>query len=212
MRVLLDDTQIEIDRPTLACALETGVGRAQQAGRVVIEIKLDGVALTDEQLAEPSDEETPGAEVVMTSAEPVELMRATLLDGRHALAETIPLQKEAAKLLHAGQTKDALQAVGETLGLWQAVQQVVQQAVTVVGQTPHSLTLEPPEPGQDPIPLAQRIEELAQTLIEIRDSMRAGDFTRLADALEYDLVERAELWQLLLHNFAAALTTDPEPQ
>jgi len=208
MRVLLDDIPLDIDRPTLACALETGVGRARQAGRVVIEIKLNGVALTDDQLADPSEEESPGAEVTMVTAEPVELVRATLMDGRHALAETIELQKAAAQMLHAGQTKDALQAVGETLGLWQAVQQVIQQATSLAGATPQTLTLEPPAPGEAPIPLSTRVEELAETLIEIRDAMRAGDFTRLADALEYDLVEKAELWRTLLHNFASALTTD----
>jgi hypothetical protein len=209
MRVLLDDAPLSIDRPTLACALETGIGHAQQAGRVVIEIKLNGVALTDDQLAAPSDEESPGAEVTMTTAEPVALVRETLIDGRDALAEAIALQKASAEMLHAGQTKDALKAVGETLGLWQAVQQVVQQTTKVVGATPQTLTLEPPAAGEAPVPLATRVEELAATLIEIRDAMREGDTARLADALEYDLVEKAELWRTLLHNFAKALTTEP---
>lgn len=208
MRVLLDEVPLNIDRPTLACALETGLGQAKAAGRVVIEVKLDGAPLTDDQLADPSQEETPGSEVTMTTAEPIVLVRATLMDGRDALAQTIELQKAAAQMLHAGQTKDALQAVAETLGLWQAVQQVIQQATSMVGATPQTLTLEPPAAGETPIPLATRVEELATTLVEIRDSMREGDMTRLADVLEYDLVEKAELWRTLLGNFAAALTTD----
>lgn len=207
MRVLLDDVPLDIDRPTLASALETGITRAQAAGRVVTRITLDGVSLTDEQLADPSEEEIPGAEVAMTTAEPIVLVRTTLMDGRDALAQTIELQKAAAQMLHAGETKDALRAVGETLGLWQAVQQVVQQTTSMVGATPQTLTLEPAAPGEAPIPLSTRVEELAATLVEIRDAMREGDLTRLADALEYDLVEKAELWRTLLHSFANALST-----
>src|SRR5690606_41129580 len=117
MRVLLDETPLDVERPTLACALETGITRAQAAGRVVIRITLDGASLSDEQLGDPSEEETPGAEVIMTTAEPITLVRTTLMDGRDALAQTIELQKAAAQMLHAGETKDALRAVGETLGL-----------------------------------------------------------------------------------------------
>lgn len=208
MRVLLDETPLDVERPTLACALETGITRAQAAGRVVIRITLDGASLSDEQLADPSEEETPGAEVIMTTAEPITLVRTTLMDGRDALAQTIELQKAAAQMLHAGETKDALRAVGETLGLWQAVQQVVQQTTSMVGATPHTLTLEPAAPGEEPVTLAVRVEELAGTLVEIRDAMREGDLTRLADALEYDLVEKAELWRTLLHSFANALKAE----
>lgn len=208
MRVLLDEVALDVERPTLACALETGIARAQAAGRVVIGITLDGASLSDDQLADPSEEETPGAEVVMTTAEPITLVRTTLMDGRDALAQTIELQKAAAQMLHAGETKDALRAVGETLGLWQAVQQVVQQTTSMVGATPQTLTLEPAAAGEQPVTLSVRVEELAATLVEIRDAMREGDLTRLADALEYDLVEKAELWRTLLQSFANALKAE----
>lgn len=231
MRVMLDDTPLEVARPTLACAIETGIEQARSAGRIVIEIALDGEALTDEQLGSPSEEEMPGAEVALKTAEPIALVRTTLMESRDALADAIHMQKQAAAMIHAGQTREAMDSLGEALGLWQAVQQVVQQTTTMVSISPENLTLErPPDAlrtegtegaegadaaagasvagaagAEPPISLAMRITELASSLMEVRESMRAGDLSRLADALEYDLVEKAELWRTLLDNFSAAL-------
>ncbi len=243
MRVMLDDTPLEVARPTLACAIETGIEQARSAGRIVIEIALDGEALTDEQLGSPSEEEMPGAEVALKTAEPIALVRTTLMESRDALADAIHMQKQAAAMIHAGQAREAMDSLGEALGLWQAVQQVVQQTTTMVNISPENLTLEraPDVRGAEeaeeaeeaerapsasagtgakrganaaaagaagaepPISLAMRIDELASSLMEVRESMRAGDLSRLADALEYDLVEKAELWRTLLDNFSAAL-------
>jgi hypothetical protein len=210
MRLLLDDTPVELERPTLACALETGIERARAAGRVIIEVKLDGEPVSGEDLASPSEQEMRGAEVRLLTAEPVALVRTTLMEASDTLGDAIALQRSAAAAIHAGRTPDALDAMTQALEIWHTIQQVVQKTTEMLEVAPDNLTLEGPAEGGGRVSMGSRITELGAALLEARDAMQEGDLARLADALEYDLVEKAELWQGLLRAFADILRAEDE--
>ncbi|MFG0285494.1 MAG: hypothetical protein ACF8R7_13840 [Phycisphaerales bacterium JB039] len=210
MRLLLDDTPVDLDRPTLACALETGIELASAAGRVIIEVKLNGEPVGGDELATPSEEHMPGAEVALRTAEPVALVRTTLMEASDALGDAVALQRRAAAEIHAGRNQVAFDAMTAALEIWQTIQQVIGQTTDLMSIAPDDLTLELPGPEGGRISMGSRITELGAALLEARDAMRDGDLTRLADALEYDLVEKAELWQGLLAAFADALRDGAE--
>ena len=205
MRLLLDDTPVELDRPTLACALETGIERASAAGRVIIEVTLNGESVDGDDLEHPSEEEMPDAEVALRTAQPVALVRTTLMEASDVLAEVVPLQQAAAAEIHAGRAQDAVASMTGALEIWQTVQGVVVKTTEMLQITPDELTLEEPDAGGGRISMGSRITELGAALVEVRDALRDGDLARVADAMEYDLVEKAKLWQGLLCAVAEAL-------
>lgn len=188
MRVLLDDRELAVDRPTLAGALEAGLAEAEAQGRVVIEAKLDGRTVPDEELASPTDEPLEGDELRFTSANPRALVRTSLFDARDALDDALERQDLAADLILTGSSREALGAMSEALGIWQAVREVVAQGSALLEQTL----------GEDGGVFEEKVGRLSELLQEIKRRLNARDWAALADLLGYDLRHEGEVWKTLL--------------
>lgn len=191
MRVLLDDRELAVDRPSLAGALEAGLAQAEADGRVLIEAKLDGVAIPDDQLANPTDAPLDGDELRLVSANPHALVRTSLFDARDALDDALERQTRAADLILTGQSSDALGALAEALEIWQAVRDVVAHGSELIEQTLGS--------GAS---FEDDVRRLSELLTAIKHCLNAQDWAALADLLAYDLGDQGENWKLLLEEMA----------
>lgn len=203
MRVLLDGSPVSVDRPTLARALSAGSASARARGRVIIEAKADGVALSDDQLGAPSDEPGLMRELTLTSAEPRALVKVTLDDAAVALRELVGDQKRAAELIHAGKESQALQSLQSIFKTWQNVKDIVSHCGELLERRLDAVAFA----NADTIEAASR--RLASQLQAVKVSLTKQDWSGLADTLEYDLCEEAQQWVRLLSSLADYVGTLP---
>lgn len=204
MNVLLDDTPIDVEAPTLAAAMSAGVELAQREGRAVIEVLIDGQAVRGDDLVDASTEPIPGSRVELFSADPLQLVSQSLRDASVALESSRQAHTEIAGRLQAG--TDTAQALGDlsgTLSVWQGVQDVLARGYALLGRDPASLDLSGLGDGKDVTTL---LGELGQQLRDVRRSLEDHDLAALADTIGYELEPLAGVWASVLDHAAAAVS------
>lgn len=184
MRAFLDDAPIQADRPTLAAALASGVELAEAAGRIIVEVKLDGRDVPGDALERPSDDDVGNAEVRLVSADPRELASQALVDAVEQLDRTRKRQAECAECMQGGKLGDAMSLLSDCLGDWDTVRGVVQSVAQLLPVAP---------PG-----IERTADGLARRLEELKSALAGQDWATLADLLTYDLDEQAASWTRLI--------------
>jgi hypothetical protein len=194
MKTYLDQREIG-PQPTLAAALETARRQAADLGRVVVEVKLDGVDLTDEQIDQPGT--VAGERIECISADPRALVAMSFEQAAEALDEARAIQQDAAGALQAGQTDQAFGLLAEAVGVWEAVRKVLDQAPVLLGVSPQSLC----PAGTS---FQQTTAELSASLSALKATLAMQDWATLADLLNAELDQQAEVWTGLLGQMGQA--------
>src|SRR5215831_13636852 len=132
MQVLLDGHPLAIACPSLAEALAVATVDAEKRGRIIVEVKADGVTLSDEKLGNPSSEPSDIGELRLLSAEPRALVRHTLLEAVGALENARVEQAKAAEQIQSGHTEQALNTLQVAVLTWQAVRDIVARSAAVL--------------------------------------------------------------------------------
>ncbi len=201
MRLLLDNQEITIDRPTLAAAIAAGVAQAESQGRIIVEAMLDGTQLDDESLGNPSDETLDSGEVRPVSAEPRSLVRVTLLDAADALDEASKSQSLCAEAIQTGQVKDALEQLSDALGIWDTVRDVVVKSAKLLDIELDRIK-DPGAEDEQGATINELTTVLSKHLQEVKRCLAVQDWAALADVLGYDLADQVEPWKRLLQMMA----------
>jgi hypothetical protein len=191
MRAFVDQTDMG-EVATLGAGIEAARQRATDRGRVVVEVKLDGRALTDEELQQGLAGEggVSGARLDCTTVAPAELVATSFAQASGALDEARALQADAAGALRAGDINTALANLGEVVGVWEAVKQTLDDGPGLLGR-----------PLGELLPGASAQEEgvrLAAALTALKTTLADQDWSTLADVLEVELDQQAERWVELL--------------
>ncbi len=200
MKATLDGQPLTIDRPSLAAALEAGVANARERGRIIVEVLLDGEPLHGEALGQPSDEAIDAQHVEMTSTDPTSLVRVTLFDAADAMDSAQDEHAACAEMIHRGDIRAAMGALGQLLSTWQAVREAVAQGGAAVGQPLSSYAAE----GS----LDKRTESLSKQLDDLKRAVGNDDLSTVADLLEDDLRAEAGLWADTLRQIAEGMKPD----
>ncbi len=205
MNVLLDDTPIEVEDQTLAAAMSAGVEIAQREGRAVVEVLIDGKAIRGDELIDASTEPIPNARIELFTANPVELVRQSLLDASSALESSRSSHSDIASQLQSGaDTAEALSLLSGTLSVWQGVQDVLARGYALLGRDPASINL--PESVAQGKDVTVLLGELGEQLREVRRSLEDHDLAALADTIGYELEPLAGVWASVLNHAASAVT------
>jgi large subunit ribosomal protein L9 len=122
MRILLDETETSLKAQTVGDALRQAADLVGQRGRLIVEVEVDGIRWSEEDLATPETSERAAGELKLLTAHPAELLRETFTQASEAIVAVEEIQCEAAKRMQAGRTKEGLQALLEALAVWGAVQ------------------------------------------------------------------------------------------
>ncbi|MDX9910207.1 MAG: hypothetical protein RBS39_00095 [Phycisphaerales bacterium] len=221
----LDGTPLELSEPTLREALRAAVERAEagrspapsgsgtSGGRIIVEALFDGRPLPAELLENPPTDRLDAGTLALTTADPVEVVRQTLLDACAAIGQLRSDQRAAADAIREGRLEHAIAPMQECLGVWQAIRDVVDHGSRLLpaafeaggttgsgapqstgsGGTPAADR----QPGGEPVAggeLGLLIERLGGSLRELQDALRSQDFATLGDLLGYDLDEQAGQW------------------
>lgn len=194
MRVTMDGQTISEDAAGVAQALEMARHKADELGRLVIEVLADGQPAAD--LLDRLPQDPAGvAELGVTTADKSLFLRETLFDARDALDRTRADQQSAAGLVDGGEVAQALGSLRSIVEGWQLVRSVVDQAASLLEVPLHQLRAGD-TPGDEVV------RALAGDLVALRDAVSREDWSALSDTLACDLDARAEQWLGLI----AALT------
>ncbi|MCC5829714.1 MAG: hypothetical protein JJU36_09745 [Phycisphaeraceae bacterium] len=197
MQVHLDEVRVELSGTTLAELLRSAKKRLSAAHRVVVEVKLDGLTLTAEEIEAASGKRVAG-ELKLFSADPRQLGAAALEQARQRLPEAAGHQEQAAEMLQKDEPSAALKKLAEALEIWMQTRQAISDSTELLGLGPGEFQIE----GQS---LAVHIDELFQSLKGLKGMITAGDHSGLADSLAYEWPEITEKWQTILLKLAEKL-------
>jgi hypothetical protein len=209
VNVFLDGHPLRTPRPTLAGAFEAAVDATRPLGRVIIEVKADGLPLADDLVAAPPESAVGHSELRFTSADPRQLVRVTLMDAADALSTAQADQLAAADLINSGQTGPALEHLRSALATWQAVQDVLDRSAQLLGLNLSTLggtSIQGLDPDEG---FAPALEALTGHLSCVRTGLSDQDWSALSDTIGYDLDAQANLWKRLLKGLADHVATLP---
>ncbi|MBX3387657.1 MAG: hypothetical protein KF768_13900 [Phycisphaeraceae bacterium] len=199
MRLQLDGTTLRADRPTIKSALDAARTAAQARGRVIVEARIDGHAMGDEELTAPDDRELPNASLEFVSADPGSLVRVTLLELAPMLEEARARQQAAAEFVGTGDLATAFESLSRAFEIWNGVQQAVANGSELLGLELDSVAVQLPS---GPTTLAECVRTLAQGLGEIKRALSVQDLPGLSDALLYDMDVQTHAWDAALKALA----------
>lgn len=186
--VRIDDIPCDVGGDTLGDVLGAAGKRLGPAGRVIVEVVIDGESLVGESLATRQGESAAGMVIELTSADPKELALGLLEQVRRRLDEAATLQTDAAACLQRDDEADAMKQLGEAVVIWQQTQQAVQQSAAMMNVPLSELA------GGD-----ATFEELTRSLIEqlqsLRDGLTARDTVAVADTLAYEWPATTQRWR-----------------
>lgn len=206
MPVLLDDAPLNLAQPhpTLAVALDAARAAAEARRRVITDILLDGRPVPDDALGPAPDAPplAPGADLRFISADPIDLVQASLRDAATALDAIDDHQRAAAESIQTGHFDKAMPSLSEAFTTWDTARKVLTDGCALLGLNPETLAI---EVDGSPVPVAGAVRLLLIRLTEIKRCLTAQDWCGLSDTLAYDLPADAELWRRMLRGLADRL-------
>ncbi|MDY7108164.1 MAG: hypothetical protein SYC29_05960 [Planctomycetota bacterium] len=192
MRVLLDEQPCDIEAASISEAIRGAAALAQQRGRLIIEVTVDGERWDEAQLSSESLCAGTAGEVHCTTADRKALVLRTLSDASEVLAHADDLQREAAELIQTDQAAQAKERIAEAVNIWLTVLEAVARSAEAL-----EMDLEAGL-GESGEPLPRIIERLKERLQTLRDAVQSDDPASISDTLLYELPTVVGEWRELL--------------
>jgi hypothetical protein len=195
MATYLDDQEIKLGME-LGVVLDAARDRLSAAGRVVVEVQLEGKTLGSDALAGQRELNLAGSELRIYSADPRELAITTLVAVREQLAEGRTAQVEAADLFQQDQFGPAMKRLGQAMEIWNHTPEALTKSAMILNFSEQQI-------APDGRTLAQLSSALVVSLRNLRDLIDAKDTVGLADALAFEWPQILDHWdhaaQELIH-------------
>lgn len=196
MRILLDGKPLEnVTAESVKEAIDVAANITRERGRMIVEVIVDGKKLNEEQIEDELAGSSPAEEVQFNSADSRKLVSSAFQDSIDALAEADNFQREAAELIQADRTPEAMEKLNHAILIWQSVQKAVMIGVEIV-------TVDPGDEKNLEVSITGAIERLNRQLTTIKDGLNSDDPIGISDALLYDLPEVVQEWRSLLHELS----------
>jgi hypothetical protein len=179
MRILLDDTETNLNASTISDGLRQAATLAETRGRMIVEVEVDGIRWSEDDLTTSEGSSRAAGELKLLSANPAELVRDTFSECARAVAGLDELQRDCAKLLQASRTKEGLDGLLEALAVWGAVQTGLSRGLGLG-------VLSAEDVAARGIDFDGAVKALDARLRSLRDAMASQDITALCDCLNYE--------------------------
>jgi hypothetical protein len=197
MRILLDNHDTNLTADTVGAALREASVLAERAGRLIVEVSVDGVAWSEEDLASAELAARSAGELRCATVHPAELLRDTFANAADAVLNAESIQRGAAQLLQRGQSREAYDLLAEALAIWGSVQTAISQGLALGILSRESI-------AAGGIDLDGTVQSLDAQLRRLRDAMVAQDATAIADCLLYEFPSTGRAFAAMLADLAKA--------
>lgn len=200
MRVLLDDRPCPSDATTIGEAVAAAADLAEKDGLLVVEVRVDGAALSEQELQAPDRLEAIAEEVQLVTTTIEALLRETFLHAAEALVEADSVQRSAAELVQSGRTAEGMTALLSALETWGGIRDAVVKGLALAEISPDDVVV-------DDHRLPDAITGLQDRLAALKAAMIASDVSATCDCLLYDLPESTRDWSIILAGLARRFST-----
>ncbi len=202
MKLLLDEQPCQCEVGTIGEAIAEGATIAQERGRMVVEVLVDGIVWDDDAFADPTQSEGVADEVHLISADRVEMVVGVMNDAVSTLDQIEAQQTDAANLIDAGDESGAMRTISEAISMWSAIHQAIHLTGEVV-----PLRLDEPIDGLGPA--GTIMNELTQSLSSLKDSIVRHDFVVVGDVLRYEMPNVLTRWRDLIRGLRERVLEEP---
>ena len=201
MQILLDSDPCEMKAQTVGEAIAAAAALAQTQGRLIIDVIVDGLRWSEQQLDSAEQNDTTAETVEFITAEPKELVLQTFEDAADALSDADALQKEAAELLQSDQSIICMDKLAEALSIWLTVQQAIVKGSQVVELQLDNISVKK-------VPITESIARLNENLQLLRSALQQDDQVAVADALLYEFPDIINEWRTILEHLQSLVERD----
>ena len=191
MRLMIDEQTFDIAERSVRAALNRAAEIAQDQGRVIIEVHVDGTRWSDTQITSADMGGLEAETVALTSAAPKELVTSTLGDALLALEEIETFQSKAADALGRDELGTAMESLGIALKLWTEIERSVTLGASILG-IDLKVEISSIGSGED------AVEQLSKSLKSLRDAIIIRNPVVLTDTLAYEMPGVVSQWRGLL--------------
>lgn len=204
MRLILDEHELS-DVPTdLAGALDRARIEAENDGRVVVDVFMDDMRLAENEIVEAAHADLSAVTLRCVTADPRELVTEALEAAADAIDQLESAHTDIADLIQTGDTPQALEMLGEVLGMWNQIGTGVVQGAALVG-------LDLDRFRADDAATGSAIESLTTQLQSIQSSAMVDDWVGVSDCLGYEMKPVTDAWRDMLGRLTAHVKTMPKP-
>lgn len=200
MHIWIDDTQLS-DTTDINEALDNARLHAESAGRLIIDILVDGQPAPDELYGETPETLGPIQELRFTTADTQSMVNESIETAIDSIELLKADQVQGAQQIRSGELGDAMDTLRAILEGWQAMRDMVDQITQIT-----DLDIQSVQVGSEQG--SEIVQSLSTALSEVRETLQSEDWSSLGDVIEYDLEELATKWSALL----SALLLDTQPQ
>lgn len=200
MQIWIDNTQLN-DATDINEALDNARLHAESAGRLIIDILVDGQPAPDELYGETPETLGPIQELRFTTADTQSMVNESIETAIDSIELLKADQVQGAQQIRSGELGDAMESLRAILEGWQAIRDMVDQVTQIT-----DLDIQSVQVGNEQG--SEIVQSLSTALSEVRETLQSEDWSSLGDVIEYDLEELATKWSALL----SALLLDTQPQ
>jgi len=201
VQLFLDDKVIDQPAPevgTLDEALRQVQSDLAAARRILVAFACDGEEMVGAAMVEALRKPASSYERVdLFSSTPADLVRETMDHASTSLDQTEIATQEVAQMLIQGRSTEAIAQLGDCLRVWQQVHDAVSKSLSLLEIDPAQATI------RDESMEAALIRP-KEVLVQIKQALLAQDHVLLADLLQYEFAEVAELWRQLIARLSQA--------
>ncbi len=201
MAIYLDDQPMMWVGHSLAALLEAARKRLEPAGRIVVQVQVNGQFLVGPEIARHQNDPVNASDVRLASADPVELAQNTLQQLRSLLEQSGQALQEAGEAFQSDEAGRGMQALSRAMDLWHQLPQAVIQAAALT-----RLDVNAALPAGKTMTVFA--SDLAASLRGLRDGLTNRDTVALADALRYEWPRTVQAWDQLLANLQKKLQSE----
>jgi hypothetical protein len=191
MALYVDDIAVDWPGENLGELLQLANERLEPAGRIIVEVVVNGESVIGDALMERQSEMVRDREVRLVTAEPLELTLATLRQVQEGLQSIREDQAQAAERFQMDEPAEGLKRVGNVLEAWLHLEEAVLHCA-------HLNDLDLDEMAIDGTPVKTMTDNLLSQFRELKELLSNGDLVGVADALAYEWPRTVDAWDRLL--------------
>jgi hypothetical protein len=203
MRILIDNQPCPITASCLGEALAAGNNIAEEQGRLIVEVHVDGTLLSDSDLQETERLKSDPNEVELKTTTALALLSETFARAAETIREAEKIQHQAADQLRSGSVVDGMRSLSIALESWMSVHEAVIKGLTLAGENPEILNV-------DGVLLPEASDALHGRLSDLRTAIAAEDSSAICDCLLYEFPTISAVWATLLSGLARRYHAGPK--